>query len=48
MQQTGTKKNWKERWLVMMILLSVLNLLVVLGSMGVFLVVIHWGCRVVP
>ena len=32
------KKNWKGRWLVMMILLSVLNLLAVSGSMGVFLV----------
>ena len=46
-QPTGPKKNWKGRWLVMMILLSVLNLSVVLASMGVFLV-ICWGRRYVP
>ena len=44
-----SKKNWKGRWAVMMILLSVLNLLAVSGSMGVFLVgYLCWGRRYVP
>ena len=41
------KKNSKGRFLVMMILLSVLNSLVALGSMVVFHLVIHWGRRCV-
>ena len=44
----ASKRNWKERWMVMMILLSVLNLLVVSASMVVFSLVIHWGRRCVP
>ena len=43
MRQIGPKKNWKGRWAVMMILLSVLNLLAVSGSMGVFLVELYVG-----
>ena len=42
-QQTEPKKNWKARWLVMMILLSALNLLVALGNMGVFWVGLYIG-----
>ena len=43
MQPTGSKKNSKGRFLVMMILLSVLNSLVALGSMVVFLVWLYIG-----